>query len=77
MTKGGDGSLVVRTVDNDLFILILVPLYGRQALWYRFPAVEGAGPRRDRGVPLPGADQAVGEAVRPASLDEPGLSVTV
>lgn len=70
VTKAGDGSLVVHTADNDLFILFLVPLYGREALWYRFLAVEGAGPRQDRGVRLPVAGQAVREAARPASLDE-------
>jgi hypothetical protein len=70
MSRGEDRSLVVHTVDNDLAILILVPLYGRQALWYRFPAVEGADGRQDRGVvsaaPVPG----VGEAARSAALDE-------
>jgi outer membrane lipoprotein-sorting protein len=70
MTKGGDGSLVVRTVDSDLFILILVPLYARQALWYRFPAAEGAGPRQDREAVLPVANPAIGEATGRASLDE-------
>ena len=70
MTRGEDRSLVVHTADNDLAILILIPVYDRHALWYRFPAVEGADARQARGVLVPAADAAVGEAARPASLDE-------
>lgn len=70
MTRVEDRSLVVHTVDNDLFVLILVPLYGRKAHWYRFPAVEAADARQDRGVVSPTADASAGETARPASLDE-------
>ena len=70
MTRGEDRSLVVHTADNDLAILILIPVYDRHALWYRFPAVEGADARQDRGVLVPAADAAAGEAARHASLDE-------
>lgn len=70
MRRGEDRSLVVHTVDNDLFVLFLVPLYGRKAHWYRFPAVEAADARRDRGVVSPAADATASETARPASLDE-------
>jgi hypothetical protein len=71
MTKGEDGSLVVRTVDSDLFFLILIPLYGRETLWFRFPAVAGGGPRQDRAIAVDDATAMTGvDAGAHGSLDE-------